>query len=149
MIVQPVVEPMEHYTALHIIIPSLTLLITKHIVQIIEDMIVNKKMKNRLTQANIDPYSSEGRYGLLNHRKECVGAPKKNEGRAEAAKILRMALSSLSRSEIYCRFVLENPRDVDSAVDLELEDLITAATAVVHMVAILLLYVPNVITWVQ
>ena len=26
-------------------------------------MIVNKKMKNRLTQANIDPYSSEGRYG--------------------------------------------------------------------------------------
>ena len=55
----------------------------------------------------------------------------------------------VSRSEIYCRFVLENPRDVDSAVDLELEDLITAATAVVHMVAILLLYVPNVITWVQ
>ena len=41
----------------------MTLLITKHIVQIIEDMIVNKKMKNRLTQANIDPYSSEGRYG--------------------------------------------------------------------------------------
>ena len=62
--------------------------------------------------------------------------------------ILRIPLSSLSRSEIYCRFVLENPRDVDSAVDLELEDLITAATAVVHMVAILLLYVPNVITWV-
>ena len=32
-------------------------------------MIVNKKMKNRLTQANIDPYSSEGRYGrrLLSH----------------------------------------------------------------------------------
>ena len=78
-----------------------------------------------------------------------MGAPKKNEGRAEAANVLRMALSSLSRSEIYCRFVLENPRDVDSAVDLELEDLITAATAVVHMVAILLLYVPNVITWVQ
>ena len=51
----------------------------------------------------------------------------------------------MSRSEIYCRFVLENPRDVDS----ELEDLITVATAVVHMVAILLLYVPNVITWVQ
>ena len=43
--------------------PSLTLLITWHVVQIIEDMIVNKKMKNRLTQANIDPYSSEGRYG--------------------------------------------------------------------------------------
>ena len=63
--------------------------------------------------------------------------------------ILRMPLSSLLRSEIYCRFVLENPRDVDSAVDLELEDLITAATAVVHMVAILLLYVPNVITWVH
>ena len=39
-------------------------------------MIVNKKMKNKLTQANIDPYSSEG------------------------------------RSEIYCRFVLENPRDL-------------------------------------
>ena len=78
-----------------------------------------------------------------------MGAPKKNEGRAEAANILRIPLSSLSRSEIYCRFVLENPRDVDSAVDLELEDLITAATAVVHMVAILLLYVPNVITWVQ
>ena len=63
--------------------------------------------------------------------------------------LMRMPLSSLLRSEIYCRFVLENPRDVDSAVDLELEDLITAATAVVHMVAILLLYVPNVITWVQ
>ena len=55
----------------------------------------------------------------------------------------------MSRSEIYCRFVLENPRDVDSEEDLELEDLITVATAVVHMVAILLLYVPNVITWVQ
>ena len=41
-------------------------------------MIVNKKMKNKLTQANIDPYSSEG------------------------------------RSEIYCRFVLENPRDLAS-----------------------------------
>ena len=78
-----------------------------------------------------------------------MGAAEKNERRAEAANILRIPLSSLSRSEIYCRFVLENPRDVDSAVDLELEDLITAATAVVHMVAILLLYVPNVITWVQ
>ena len=49
--------------------------------QIIEDMIVNKKMKNKLTQANIDPYSSEG------------------------------------RSEIYCRFVLENPRDLVSQVN--------------------------------
>ena len=39
-------------------------------------MIVNKKMKHKLTQANIDPYSSEG------------------------------------RSEIYCRFVLENPPDL-------------------------------------
>ena len=79
-----------------------------------------------------------------------MGSPEKNEGRAAVGYILilRIPLSSLSRSEIYCRFVLENPRDVDSAVDLELEDLITAATAVVHMVAILLLYVPNVITWV-
>ena len=29
--------------------------------QIIEDLYVNKKMKDRLTLANIDPYSSEGR----------------------------------------------------------------------------------------
>ena len=42
---------------------------------------MNKKMKNKLTQANIDPYSSEG------------------------------------RSEIYCRFVLENPRDLVSQVN--------------------------------
>lgn len=41
-------------------------------------MIVNKNMKNKLSEANIDPYSSEG------------------------------------RSEIYCRFVLENPKDLVS-----------------------------------
>ena len=39
-------------------------------------MIVNKNMKSKLSEANIDPYSSEG------------------------------------RSEIYCRFVLENPKDL-------------------------------------
>ena len=41
-------------------------------------MIVNKNMKSKLSEANIDPYSSEG------------------------------------RSEIYCRFVLENPKDLVS-----------------------------------
>ena len=41
-------------------------------------MIVNKNMKSKLSKANIDPYSSEG------------------------------------RSEIYCRFVLENPKDLVS-----------------------------------
>ena len=43
-------------------------------------MIVNKNMKSKLSEANIDPYSSEG------------------------------------RSEIYCRFVLENPKDLVSIV---------------------------------
>ena len=74
--------------------------------QIIEELFVNKKMKSKLTQANIDPYSSEG------------------------------------RSEIYCRFVLEHPHDIESSLLLELEDLITAATAVIHMVAILLAFIP-------
>ena len=69
-------------------------------------MFVNKKMKSKLTRANIDPYSSEG------------------------------------RSEIYCRFVLEHPHDMESSLLLELEDLITAATAVIHMVAILLAFIP-------
>ena len=30
-------------------------------IQIIEELFVNKKMKSKLTQANIDPFSSEGR----------------------------------------------------------------------------------------
>ena len=46
--------------------------------QSIDEMIVNKNMKSKLSEANIDPYSSEG------------------------------------RSEIYCRFVLENPKDLVS-----------------------------------
>ena len=78
-------------------------------------------MKSKLTQANIDPYSSEG------------------------------------RSEIYCRFVLEQPHHLvsqegkfislhlivqESSLLLELEDLITAATAVIHMLGMLLAFIP-------